>query len=431
MTRVLFLIGLFCAAEFAQGSSLDQSDSSVWGVHFVQGLSWKQILQKAKSERKYIFVDCCASWCGPCKKMERDVYSRRDIGDRFNQQFICVKAQLDSSKNDEASTRSFYSSAHYIGSQYDIRLYPTLLFFNSDGNILNREEGAMDVDGLMKLADDLHDPAKDYYALLARYDKGERNLTEMSYLARTALTLLHDSAQSQAIAGNYLHLLQKKDWFLPANIAFMAEFTHRSSDPGFSFFYRNADAIDKIMKDENYAQAIVQNTLYKELVAPALSKSREENTLPDWNKVALVIAGKYSQYYANRIVLGAEADWAGMRKDWVEHATALVVYVERYGPKSDTGGQFEALYFNNLAWDIFQHTTDSAQLNIALHWSLRAVAMDPESTSIDTYANILYKLGRRKSALKWEAVAIALHGDELIQSNYAAMKSGKPTWPMD
>jgi thiol:disulfide interchange protein len=36
---------------------------------------WEEIIQKAKVEHKYIFVDCYASWCGPCKEMDRNVYS--------------------------------------------------------------------------------------------------------------------------------------------------------------------------------------------------------------------------------------------------------------------------------------------------------------------------------------------------------------------
>jgi thioredoxin-related protein len=431
MIRALLLVGLFCALISARAASLVRLDSSAEGIHFVQGLSWSEILAKAKRERKYIFVDCYATWCGPCKKMEKEVYSRRDVGDRFNDQFICVKAQLDSSKNDDASTRAFYSSAHYIEGRYDIRLYPTLLFFNPNGNILNRVSGAMEASDLVKIANDVQDPAKDYYALLERYNKGERDLSAMSYLARTALDLLHDSVQSEAIARAYLLVVQKKDWFSAANIAFSREFTYHSSDPGFSFFYQNADSIDRVMRDENYSEAIVQRTIYQEVVEQEISKSKKLKTTPDWNKIATTIAGKYNQYYADRVVLGAKTDWSGSRKDWSVHTEDLILYVERYSPKSDSGGQFQALYLNNFAWDIFQHSTDTAQLDIALHWSLRAVIMDPVPAWMDTYANILYKLGRRSDALKWETIALALDGEEGIKSNYQAMKAGKPTWPLD
>ena len=43
------------------------------GIHFEDGVSWQHVQQKAKAEDKYIFVDCYATWCGPCKQMDKKV----------------------------------------------------------------------------------------------------------------------------------------------------------------------------------------------------------------------------------------------------------------------------------------------------------------------------------------------------------------------
>lgn len=34
------------------------------GIIFENNISWKGVLEKAKAENKYIFIDCSASWCG-------------------------------------------------------------------------------------------------------------------------------------------------------------------------------------------------------------------------------------------------------------------------------------------------------------------------------------------------------------------------------
>ncbi len=70
-----------------------KSDS---GMQFVQHSSWTKILAKAKEENKLIFVDCYATWCGPCKKMAKEVFPLADVGAFYNANYINVKAQMDS-----------------------------------------------------------------------------------------------------------------------------------------------------------------------------------------------------------------------------------------------------------------------------------------------------------------------------------------------
>src|SRR5579872_1581201 len=81
------------------------------GIHFENGMSWEQIKGKAKVENKYIFVDCYASWCGPCMKMDQDVYSRDSVGDIVNSHFISVKVQMDTSKKDNDTIKTWYADA--------------------------------------------------------------------------------------------------------------------------------------------------------------------------------------------------------------------------------------------------------------------------------------------------------------------------------
>ena len=58
---------------------------------------------------------------------------------------------------------------------------------------------------------------------------------------------------------------------------------------------------------------------------------------------------------------------------------------------------------------------------------------------IDTYANLLYKVGETPAALKWQELAVT-KGRELainksdfkiIEENLEKMKKGEPTWPED
>ncbi|RYF73450.1 MAG: disulfide isomerase, partial [Cytophagaceae bacterium] len=49
-----------------------------------QKKAWKDLLAEAKMQRKLIFVDVYADWCGPCKMLDRDVFSDKVVGKKFN-----------------------------------------------------------------------------------------------------------------------------------------------------------------------------------------------------------------------------------------------------------------------------------------------------------------------------------------------------------
>ena len=50
------------------------------GITFEQTKEWKKVLKKAKKEKKLIFIDCYTSWCGPCKMLSSQVFTREDVG---------------------------------------------------------------------------------------------------------------------------------------------------------------------------------------------------------------------------------------------------------------------------------------------------------------------------------------------------------------
>lgn len=113
------------------------------GIQFYQAFeySFGQILQMAQKEDKLIFVDFWASWCGPCKQMEREVFSNPEVADRFNSSFINYKVDVDRSPGKE------------MRQQYRIYSLPTTVFFKPDGELIIRLEGMTTVRFLLEDAD--------------------------------------------------------------------------------------------------------------------------------------------------------------------------------------------------------------------------------------------------------------------------------------
>ncbi|MFN8348997.1 MAG: thioredoxin family protein [Spirosomataceae bacterium] len=109
------------------------------GIQFVD-LPWSKALEKAKKEKKLIFFDAYTTWCGPCKMMQKNVFTRKDVGDYFNTTFINVKKDMESGEGP------------MLANLYPIEGYPTLFFINGNGKIVTSQLGALDGPELVKLA---------------------------------------------------------------------------------------------------------------------------------------------------------------------------------------------------------------------------------------------------------------------------------------
>lgn len=79
---------------------------------------------------KLVFIDLYATWCPPCRVMERDVFSRRDVGEFMDQRFVSAKYDIDKPTGRELMRR------------YDAKGVPTYLIFDTEGNLLGRLVGA-------------------------------------------------------------------------------------------------------------------------------------------------------------------------------------------------------------------------------------------------------------------------------------------------
>src|SRR4249920_624876 len=93
MNKVIMLCMALTMALFANS----QQET---GIRFDHEHNWSQILAQAKKENKLIFVDAFTTWCGPCRFMSKNIFPLKEVGDFYNEHFIMLKAQLDTSTSD-------------------------------------------------------------------------------------------------------------------------------------------------------------------------------------------------------------------------------------------------------------------------------------------------------------------------------------------
>jgi thioredoxin-related protein len=138
--------------------------SHAQGILFVKG-SYEELKAKAKEEHKQIFVDVYTTWCGPCKKMASEVFTRQDVGDFFNANFISVKLDAEN----EAS--------HGFFTQYKASAYPTYFVLDADGQLLDQKVGSCSAESFIAMAKSAMTGSLAYQQaeLRKRWESGERS----------------------------------------------------------------------------------------------------------------------------------------------------------------------------------------------------------------------------------------------------------------
>lgn len=176
------------------------------GTRFVGGVTFKQALQKAKKEKKLLFVDCYTSWCGPCHKMSAEIFPQKVCGDYFNRKFVCIKVDMEKGEGKD------------LMQQFAVKSFPTFLIIDGQGREVNRLVGAsFDAAEFVKRVDEALDPSQSLDNLAAAFDAEPSMKNGMAYVralmahdqdATPALIRIYDEAdESVRYSRDYMELL--------------------------------------------------------------------------------------------------------------------------------------------------------------------------------------------------------------------------------
>lgn len=409
------------------------------GIHFCGNLSWYSVIEKAKLEHKYIFVDCFATWCGPCRQMDKEVYPTDSVGTYYNRNFISFKIQCDTSRNDGEETKAAYAFVHRFITQNKIAAYPTFLFFSPDGRLVHKGLGYQEPAVFVSLGQDAMDPSKQYFTLLKDYQSGKRDFGSLPYLAKTA-TSFNDSATASLIEREYIHKylnrLPDQEISRRNNLQLLRDFVNElhSSDRCFKWIVENAQVADSVTQKKEFSLGLMVSVKYKEEIKPVLKLAEKNHSIPNWNTMEGKLSVEIGSAGARKAIRKGKLDWYQFNNDWENYYAIVIEIIEGGRLRDNPGNLGNKLALNDAAFSIFQHSSDKSKLEKALSWMDLVLSKMTDSSDFavdiyDTKAELLYKLARKEEALALEGRAVEIAPrDKSLKEVYKKMQAGQPTW---
>lgn len=173
-------------------------------IQFESG-TWEEIKARSAKENKLIYLDAYTTWCGPCKGMAKNVLTNDTVADYFNANFINAKIDMEAGEGID------------IAKQYNVNVYPGLLFIDGQGCVIHRSVGGLQPQQFIELARDAQNPDKQNSGMLKKYEAGNRDAAQT---IPNKLEIGFNISQYQKDFGIGLHVISP--YFIKETVAIKA-----------------------------------------------------------------------------------------------------------------------------------------------------------------------------------------------------------------
>lgn len=107
-------------------------------------LSFGDALRRARAENRLVMVDVYTDWCGWCKKLEKETYGDARVA-------AALEGVISIRVNAEREGES-------VAEHYSVRGFPTVLFLSGSGEVVEKIEGYVGADEMLRIVASLRKP---------------------------------------------------------------------------------------------------------------------------------------------------------------------------------------------------------------------------------------------------------------------------------
>ena len=383
LTIALISTAFVCNKTFAQ-------------IKFESG-TWSQIKAKAKAENKLIFLDAYTTWCGPCKWMARNVFTNDTVAQFYNATFVNAKIDMEAGEGID------------IAKEYNVRVYPSLLYIDGNGDLVHRAAGSIPAKDFIQLGKDAWIPEKQFGILTKKYNNGERS----SNFITTYLDALNNvGLKTDEPLTEYFKTQKEEDFTQRANWNIIYNFVNDYKSKEFNYLLNNTDLFTK-----KYFADSVNNKIYDVILNKCFDYiySRNEDSikyLPFKEEITKINFVKKEE-----LLLDADLVYYEKKRDYDNYSKTACQYIDKYQSNNTD-------VLNNISYSFYRSVKDKSMLAKAESWAKKAYEIEPHPEfSMDTYSCLLFINGKKEEAIKLAKQAIEIIKSDKLKYNQKAIES--------
>ncbi|WP_160136604.1 thioredoxin family protein [Chryseobacterium sp. c4a] len=362
MKKIISGISIFCSIVISAQESIQ-----------FQELPFKEIIAKAKKEKKLVFIDAYASWCGPCKMMEKNVFPQKSVREYFNTNFI--NARFDMEKGEGRD----------LASKFGVRSYPTYLFLNGEGELVSRNTGYMEESMFVAMAQDINSQGSKKGSLKERFANGEKDPEFLINIMK--LNSDTDYEFAKKASERYFENKKASEPLTKDEIGLMLFFLKSTEDSNYKAFASRKAEIIKFLPEETYNEFDAQLKLSKIMEQAIDDKSKKVND-EYFMKMAEPLVGKQvATTKLNQIKL----NYYERSANFPEYEKAALDYykdAEKFNPD-------ELL---RAAWVFVDHVKTPSSLKKATEWAEKSVMRGENSENTYILGKLYFLTGNKEMA---------------------------------
>lgn len=217
------------------------------GIRFDKSMSWKEVVEKATRENKYIYVDVMATWCPPCQAMVKNVFTQKEAGDFYNEHFICIKLQTDKTKKDDEYVQAWHKEVNDICTKAKIKVLPTALYYNPRGELVHIIPGGIPNAKLfVECGQKALDENQQLFTRLKKYEAGERDV-EFLYDLSVDFKMIGDEVTARKVGNTFWQTITPEERLLAKGIRYANDFFESVDDSMFGLFMDHPKEVDAVL----------------------------------------------------------------------------------------------------------------------------------------------------------------------------------------